>query len=403
MGMYNYKVIDKDGKNKKGAVEASNQERAMEKLKSEGMTVVSVTEQGVLDKDISFGSKKVKSRDLSVFCKQFVSILNAGVTIVQALDMLSEQMENKTMQKALKDAQAYVEKGGTLADAFRLNPKVFPPMLINMVAAGEASGSMEVAFDRLSTHFEKDDALKAKVKSAMTYPIVVCIVAIIVVIVMMIAVVPQFSSMFLDMGLDLPLPTRIMVGISDFMVKWWWLLGICAVGLVALFKWFGTTEAGDQIYSTIAIKAPLFGKLTVKSASARFARTLSTLMASGIPLLDAIEQVSRMMGNKILRDGLMDAKIQISKGMPLSKPLREIGVFPTMLTQMVRIGEETGNIEDMMEKVADYYDGEVDVASSQLTAMIEPLTICVLAVVVGGIVAAIYSPMLSMYDGIDQY
>ncbi len=404
MAMYGYKVLDKDGKTKKGSIEANSQEKASDKLKSEGYTIVSLGEQGALDKDINFslGGKKVKSRDLSVFCKQFVSVLNAGVTIISALEMLSEQMPNKNLQRALREAQAYVEKGGTLSEGFKLNPKVFPPILINMVAAGEASGSMEVAFERLSTHFEKDSALKNKIKGALTYPIVVCIVAIGVVIVMMVMVIPTFADMFADMGVELPLATRIMIALSDFLLSKGWALAIIVGILAFLISAFKKTSAGDQFFSTVAIKMPLFGNLTTQSCAARFSRTLSTLMASGIPLLEAIEQVARMMGNKLFRDGLMDAKVQVSKGMPLSKPLREMELFPPMLIQMVKIGEETGNIESMMEKVADYYDDEVDLATSQLTAMMEPLTIVVLAVVVGGIVAAVYGPMLSMYEGIDN-
>lgn len=404
MALYNYKVVDKEGKNKKGSIEASSIEQAQNKLKSEGFTVVSCKEQGVMDKDIKIGSgKKVKTRDLSVFCKQFSSILNAGVTIIAALDMLSEQMDNPSLKKALKDTQTYVEKGGTLSDGFKQNPKVFPPMLINMVAAGEMSGNMEIAFERLATHFEKDAALKGQVKKALTYPIAVCVIAIIVVIVMMVAVIPQFADMFADMGADLPMPTQIMMNISDFLIHKGWLAAIIVVVIVVAIRLFGKTDAGSKLFSTMAIKAPLFGKLTVMSGAARFARTLSTLMASGIPLMDAIESVAKMMGNRVFEDGLINAKDQVAKGVPLSKPVRDMEVFPNMLPQMIKIGEETGNIEDMMDKVADYYDGEVSIVTDQLTAMIEPLTIVVLAVVVGGIIAAIYSPMLSMYDAVDNY
>lgn len=404
MAVYTYKVVDKDGKNKKGKVEAVSEEQANSKLKNEGYTVVSVKPEGVLDKDIKIGGdKKVKSRDLSVFCKQFVSILNAGVTIISALEMMAETTTHPTMKKALYDTKTFVEKGGTLADGFRQHPKVFPPIMINMVAAGELSGSMEIAFQRLSTHFEKDDAIKGQVKKAMTYPIVICVVMIGVVVLMMTMVIPNFADMFKDMGAELPLPTRIMMSISDFMVGYWWLLIIIAVAIVFAYKMFGKTNTGKHLYSNIAIHAPLFGNLTIKSAASRFSRTLSTLMASGIPLMDAIESVAKMMGNVIIEEGLMNCKDQVSKGVPLSKPLNDMGVFPLLLPQMVKIGEETGNIEDMMEKVADYYDGEVQLATDQLTAMMEPMIICVMAVVVGGIVAAIYSPMLSMYSAIDNY
>lgn len=404
MAKYSYRVLDKDGKKKKGEIEANTEDKASEKLKAEGYTVIQVGLQGAMDKDIQISiGGGVKSRDLSVFCKQFVSVLNAGVTIITALDMLAEQMPNKKLQQALKETQAYVEKGGSLAGGFALNPKVFPPILINMVAAGESSGSMEIAFERLSTHFEKDAALRGKIKGALTYPAVVCVVALGVVVIMLLTVIPTFADMFLDMGIKLPFATKALIAASHFLAGIGGVLSLIAViGAVVGLKLFAKTSTGDQIFSTIAIKAPVFGNLTVQSCSARFARTLSTLMASGIPLLDAIEQVAKMMGNKLFKDGLMDAKTQVSKGVPLSKPLKDMGIFPPMLTQMVKIGEETGNIEDMMEKVADYYDGEVELATGQLTAAMEPLTIVVLAVIVGGIIAAVYGPMLSMFNGMDN-
>ncbi len=404
MAKYSYRVLDKDGKKKKGEIEANTEDKASEKLKAEGYTVIQVGLQGAMDKDIQISiGGGVKSRDLSVFCKQFVSVLNAGVTIITALDMLAEQMPNKKLQQALKETQAYVEKGGSLAGGFALNPKVFPPILINMVAAGESSGSMEIAFERLSTHFEKDAALRGKIKGALTYPAVVCVVALVVVVIMLLTVIPTFADMFLDMGIKLPFATKALIAASHFLAGIGGVLSLIAViGAVVGLKLFAKTSTGDQIFSTIAIKAPVFGNLTVQSCSARFARTLSTLMASGIPLLDAIEQVAKMMGNKLVKDGLMDAKTQVSKGVPLSKPLKDMGIFPPMLTQMVKIGEETGNIEDMMEKVADYYDSEVELATGQLTAAMEPLTIVVLAVIVGGIIAAVYGPMISMYNGMDN-
>ncbi|MDE5967085.1 MAG: type II secretion system F family protein [Lachnospiraceae bacterium] len=402
MAQFNYKVIDKDGKNKKGVLEASNKEAAEKKLRAEGMTVLDCREQGVMDKDIQLFEKKVKSRDLSVFCKQFAAILNAGVTIIQALDMISESSENPSLAKALKEASAFVEKGGTLADGFRLSPKIFPAMLVNMVAAGESSGNMEIAFERLSVHFEKENALSGKIKSAMMYPMVVMIVIIAVVIVMLVAVIPTFTQMFEEMGATLPLATRIMVALSDFILKRWYILITVVIAVVVGFNAFGKTDTGKQVYGQISIHAPIFGNLTIKQNCSRFARNLSTLMASGIALVDALEQVAKMLDNKIYRDGLLDAKVQISKGIPLSKPLRDMEVFPTMLTQMVKIGEETGNLEDMMDKVADFYDQEVDQAVASLTAAMEPAIMAVMALIVGAIVAACYGPIISMYSNMDN-
>ena len=400
MAQYNYKVMDKSGKVKKGTVEAVNADKAREKLKSEGYIIQDVKEQGAGGKK---KGKRVKDKDLAVFCKQFVSVLNAGVTIITALEMMSEQMDNKSLQSGLRDAQAFVQKGGTLADGFKLNPKVFPPILINMVAAGEMSGNLETAFERLTTHFENANKLKSKVKGAMTYPIVILVVVIIVVIVLLVAVVPQFAQMFEDLGSELPAATQLLVNFSNFLVKKGWILAIIVAIVIFAIRAYSKTDSGQLLFGKMAIKMPLFGELTVKSAAATFSRTLSTLMASGIPLMDAIEQVARMMNNRIIRDGLLDAKVQVAKGVPLSKPLRDMEIFPPMLSQMTKIGEETGNIEDMMDKVADYYEMEVNNATDALTAMLEPMVIVLMAVVVGGIVIAIYSPMLSMYDAIDNY
>lgn len=400
MAQYNYKAMDKNGKAKKGSIEAINLDKAKEKLKSEGLIVQDIKEQGAGKKG---GGKKVKDKDLAVFCKQFSAVLNAGVTIISALEMMSEQLENKTLKRALQEAQSYVQKGGTLADAFKLNPKVFPPIMINMTAAGEMSGNLEICFDRLTTHFETANALHSKVKGAVTYPIVILIVVVAVVAVLLVGVIPQFSQMFDDLGSELPAATQMLVNLSNFLQHKWYILVIIVATIVFGLKAFGKTEPGSLMYAKIGIKFPLFGNLTIKSAAATFSRTMATLMASGISLIDAVEQVAKMINNRIIREALLDAKTQIAKGVPLSKPLRDCGIFPPMLPQMTKIGEETGNIEDMMDKVADYYEMEVNDATDALTAAMEPLIIVIMGVVVGGIVMAIYSPMLSMYDAVDSY
>lgn len=400
MAQYNYKVMDKNGKTKKGNVEAVSEDKAREKLKSEGYIIQEIKEYN------AGGGKangKVKDQDLAVFCKQFVAVLNAGVTVITALEMMADQMENKRLKNAIKEAQSYVQKGGTLADGFRLNPKTFPPIMINMTAAGEMSGSLEVAFERLTTHFENNNKLKSKVKGAMTYPCVILLVVTGVVILLLAGVVPQFEEMFNDLGSELPMATKMLVNLSNFIQAKWYIMILVVVAIVAALVMFGKTEGGAQLYAKIAIKAPLFGNLVVKSSAATFSRTMCTLMGAGVPLMDSIEQVAKMQGNKIIREGLLDAKVQVAKGVPLSKPIRDMEIYPNMLPQMIRIGEETGNIEDMLEKVADYYEMEVNNATDALTAAMEPLIIVIMGVVVGGIVLAIYSPMLSMYDAVDNY
>ena len=400
MATFNYKVVDRDGKNKKGTIEASNKDGAEKKLKADGYTIMRLTEQSSPLAG-GFFKKKVKSKDLAVFCKQFSSVIRAGVTIISALELMGDQIENPTLRKAIMDAKTYVEKGGTLSDAMRINPSIFPPIMINMVAAGEMSGNLEVCLDRLTEHFEKDNALASKIKGAMTYPIVVFIVMIAVVIVVMVMVIPNFTSMFEEMGTDLPLATRIMVALSDLIIHKWWLLIIIVAAIVVGVKAFKRSPVGEQLFANIGLKAPIFGNLNIKSACSRFARTMSTLMASGISMIDAVEQVAKMMDNKIIRDGLLDAKTQVAKGVPLSKPLKDMEMLPPMLSAMTKIGEETGDIEEMLSKVADYYDEEVEAATNALTAAMEPMIMVVLALIVGMIVAAVYGPIMSMYNALD--
>ncbi|MGN0395229.1 MAG: type II secretion system F family protein [Coprococcus sp.] len=403
MAVFNYKVVDRDGKNKKGTIEAPNKESAEKKLKSEGYSLMSLTEQSTPLGGGTLFKKRVKARDLAVFCKQFAAVIKAGVTIISALELMGDQIENKTLKKAVADARTYVEKGGTLADAFRLNPDVFPPIMVNMVAAGEMSGNLEICLDRLVEHFEKDNNLSSKIKGAMVYPIVVLCVMVIVIIVVLVMVIPNFSQMFEDMGTDLPLATRMMMAAADFIKYKWYILIIIVAAIVFGVKMFKKTPVGSQLFANIGLKAPIFGNLNIKTACARFSRTMSTLMASGISMIDAVEQVAKMMDNKIIRDGLMDAKTQVAKGIPLSKPLKDMEMLPPMLSAMTKIGEETGDIEEMLSKVADFYDEEVEAATNALTAAMEPLIMVLLACVVGMIVAAVYGPIMSMYNALDQY
>ena len=401
MARFNYRAMDSNGKIKKGTVEANTEEAAKTKLRNEGLNI---TEFGV-SKDIQFGfgKKGVKNKDLSVFCKQFAAVLRAGVPIIQALDMMGTSTENKTLRDAIEEAGAYVQKGGTLADALKLNPKVFPDMLSNMVAAGESSGKMEICFERMAAQFEKDGHIEGKIKSAMSYPIIILLVVLGVVILMLTSVVPTFAEMFAEMGAKLPAATTLLVNASNFLVHRWYIVLLIAIAIIVGIKMFAKTDFGQEFNGKLALRMPIFGNLNVKTAAATFSRTFATLLASGIPMVDAIEQTANVMKNKVVRDALKDCKVQVTRGVPLSKPIKDMDIFPPMLPQMMHIGEETGNIEDMMEKVADFYEDEVDLATDALTAAMEPLIIVVMAVVVGAMVVAIYSPILSMYDAVDSY
>lgn len=402
MATYEYTAVDRAGKQKKGTMEAQTEERVKEFLKSEGLIPITIKEQSILSKDINIGGKKVKARDLSVFCRQFNSILNAGVTILNALNMLSEQTENKVLREAIKQVQIDVEKGESLTVAMSKHAQTFPPIMIHMVEAGEASGSLEIAFERLAVQFEKQAKTSGLIKKAMVYPCVVVVVAIAVVIVMLVVVFPQFEDMFEQVGGDLPAITKIVISLSNFVKHFWWLLIILNIGLIVGFITFKKSENGQQFLSKLALNMPVVRGLTTKSSSATLARTLSTLLAAGITLVDAVEISSKVISNVIVRTALSDSVDEIKRGIPLSVPLQESGVFPPMLYQMTRIGEETGNIEGMLEKIADYYEEEVENTTAALTSLLEPMIIVVLGLLVGFILLSIYMPMLGMYSAIEN-
>ncbi len=400
MAEYIYQAIDSTGKNKKGNIEADNIEKARAQLKSEGLTVMKLDEANMLNKDIniSFGKKKVKPRDLGVFCKQFKSILHAGIGMIQALEMLSTQTNNKLLQESLKNVKDNVQKGDTLANAMKKEGKVFPGILINMMEAGEASGSLEVALDRMATHFDKDSKLKGMVKKAMMYPAVLLVVTIIIVVIMLTMVLPSFKSTFDGMGKELPAFTVLLMDLSDSLVETWymWIIGIVAV--IVAYKVYSSTESGKRNVSKILLKIPVFGQLSTKTECARFSRTLSTLLAAGMPLIDAIQITGRTLSNVLYKDAMEEAVRQVQRGLPLSAPLKASGLFPPMVLHMLSIGEESGDMEGMLLNVAEYYDEEVELTTQQATALMEPLIVVVMAVVVVGIIAAIYAPILTMYE-----
>lgn len=403
MEMYSYVAIDAKGKQKKGSFESNDEAHVREYLKNEGLVAVEIKPQSAMDREINLNiGGGVKPRDLSVFCRQMNSILVAGVPVIEALTMLADQTENKNLASAVKRVQVAVQKGDTLADAMRDEPKIFPNIAAQMVEAGEASGSLEIAFERLAVQFEKDAKLKGLIKQAMIYPIVIIVVAVGVIAIMMMVVIPNFTSMFDDLGTELPAITKSVVAISDFMIARWYILLGGIVGVVFAIKFFLKTDFGSHFWAKCCLVLPLVNNLTIKSAAAKLARTLSTLLASGLPLLDAVEITAKTMSNLLVKEILLDAKTEVAKGVPLSQPLEVSGVFPPMVYQMTKIGEETGNTEAMLEKVADYFDEEVEAATKALTAVMEPLIIVILAVVVGTVVMAIMAPMMSMYSAIES-
>jgi len=403
MASYGYEAINKMGKELKGSIDADSIEQAREKLKQQGFIVLTLREESMLTKDInvSFGNK-ITARDMSVFCRQFVSMSRAGVSIMECLNLLREQTENETLAKAIRQIHADVQKGESLAESMRKQDKVFSNLMITTVAAGEESGSLEVSLERMATQYERSAKTAALVKKAMIYPIVVACLAVGIIIVMLTFVIPQYSDMFDDLGTELPGITKAVVAASNFLLTYWYIIIPVVIVVGFLIRWYLKTPAGRLLTSQLAIRIPIFRNLTVKSACSQMARTLSTLIAAGVPLVEAVEITANTMQNVLFHDAMLEARDEVIKGVPLSEPLQQSGLFPPMLYHMVRIGEESGSTEEMLTKLADYYDEEVEMATESLMAAMEPMIIIVLAAVVCVILAAIMAPMLSMYSALDN-
>ena len=402
MPLFGYTAVDKNGKEVKGTFDADNIEAARAEAKAKELTLISLKEQGLLGKDLSFDiGGKPKARDLGVMCRQFTSMTRAGVTMIEALKMLTEQTENKKLRQALHEVRVSVEQGETLAISMSRHPGIFPEIMINMVTAGEASGNLDTALDRVSEQLDRSAKTTSMIKKAMIYPVAVLVVAIIVSIVMLVVVLPGYATMFEDLGTELPGITKAYMAMSDFLINWWFIIVPAVIALIVGIFSFAKTDTGKHVFGWCALKFPIIKNLTIKSASSLTARTLSTLMGSGVPLIEAVGIVSGVVGNVYFKEALDMAKEEITIGMPLSRPLQECNLFPPMVYHMVNIGEEAGNTEEMLDKLADYYDEEVEMAVQSLMAAMEPMIIVLLAGIVGGLIAACMAPMLSMYQALE--
>lgn len=401
MAEFQYTMIGPDGKEKKGRMQAKSKEAAVAALKAEKNVVTSIKEASGMQKGINFSfGQKVGYRDFSIFCHQFVSIVGAGVTIIDAFSMLADQTENKALQNAIRAVHTDISKGDTLANSMRRQAGVFPMMLCNMVEAGEASGSLDKSFSRMAIQFEKDAQLQSAVKKALIYPIVLIVVMIGVVFAMMTFVIPNFMGMFEDIGGELPAVTLALIAVSDFFVAYWWAILLGAGLLFAGYRLFYATPTGQSTIDKLKLKIPALGPVQTKSACARLGRTLCTLLGAGVPMIDALDITSRSMDNIHYKNAMKEAKDQVTRGVVLSRPLKTCGLFPPMVIHMVSIGEETGNIEAMLENVAKYYEEDVQAATESMMALMEPAIIIVMAGVVGFLVIAMLSPMFSLYENL---
>ena len=389
MATFNYTVIAKDGRQQKGSMEADNRDLAIGELKSQGNTIISLEEANALNSNVNINiGGKPSPRDMSVFCRQFVSIVDAGVPVILALEMLSEQTTNKRLTEAIISCKKAIEKGSTLADAMAEHPDVFSRIFVTLVRAGEESGALSQSFDRMGKQFEKDHALKALVKKASIYPIILLSVTFIVIVVLLVMVVPQFTDMLSELDAKMPAITVFVLAASAFVI-------IVSLKLTRMNK--------DGAYRLDQLRLKLPGKtLAVKQNTASFTRTLATLLATGIPMIDALNIVAGTMKNLVFEDAVYKCREAVSMGSSLATPLKENGVFPPLVHHMVGIGEDTGNIDGMLDKVADYYDEEVREATEQLVALMEPIMILILAGIVGSIVFAIVLPMGSMISALDN-
>jgi type IV pilus assembly protein PilC len=382
---------------RKGELEGPNETAIRAYLRQQQIIPTKIVAMGrELKITLPFMKGRVKKKTLAIFTRQLATMIDAGLPLVQSLDILSKQEESETFQEIIKTVQNEVEAGATLAAALQKHPRVFDNMYVNLVVAAEEAGTLDVILNRLATHIEKMEALKKKVKSAMVYPAMIVTVAIGVTIVLMVFVVPVFEKLFAGMGASLPLPTQIVVGISKIFKRYTPVLIALTVVMIIVLRKYYKTEDGKRKIDGLLLKTPIFGELIRKIAVSRFARTLATLVTSGVPILESLNIVAGASGNKVVEEAILKGRISISEGQTISEPLIESGVFPMMVTQMIAVGETTGSLELMLTKIADFYDDEVDVAVATLSSMLEPVLMIFLGVIVGGLVIAMYLPIFKM-------
>ena len=395
MPTFTYTGSGPGGVEKKGKIEASNLTNATAALKRQNIAVASIIEKKGGGFNITFGGG-VKIKDVVIFSRQFATMIDAGLPLVQCLDILSSQQENAEFKSVLIEVKGSVEGGSTFADSLRKHPKVFDDLYVNLIAAGEIGGILDTILNRLCGFMEKSERLKGKIKSAMTYPTAVIVIAAIIVTGLLIFVVPIFQGMFEGMGRALPVPTQIVVNLSNAMKKAWWLIGIIIAGIIIGLKQAYKTPKGRRIMDIVFLKLPIVGDLIKKTAVARFTRTLGTMLSSGVPILEALEIVAKTAGNVVIMEAIMQARTSLSQGKTLAEPLMETKVFPGMVTQMISVGETTGALDAMLSKIADFYEEEVETAVDGLTALIEPMLMAFLGVAVGGLVIALYLPIFQV-------
>ncbi|MFP4417714.1 MAG: type II secretion system F family protein [Fibrobacterota bacterium] len=398
MAKFLYTGVTTSGKEVRGEIQAQNKSEVVSLLRKKKIRVVSLRHKPIAI-ELKF-NKGVKLQDLSRFTRQFAAMTSAGLPLIQCMNILASQTENKMMAEAIHQVSSDIQGGLSLTDAFRKHPKIFSSLYCNMVAAGEASGNLDGVLVRLAEYQEKAAALRRKIKGAMTYPIVLGVVAIGAVALLLTFVVPQFATMFTDMGGQLPLPTRIVMSLSEFLQKYVLFLIAGAVAMVFLLGRYYKTENGAQVIDSLKLRFPVFGDLERKNAISRFSRTLATLLSSGVSILEALSITAKTAGNKVLEKGLIRTLESITGGQTIAEPLSNTGIFPPMVIHMISVGEKTGDLSGMLSKVSQFYEEEVDAAVDAITSIIEPVMIVFMGIVIGGILIAMYLPMFDLITSI---
>lgn len=406
MATYAYTIRDTSGAVRQGTSEGENESTVVRKLQDQGYTVVNIQQaKAAKAKSAARGFGRVKLSDLSIFCRQFSTMIDAGVSLVRCLSVLGEQTVNPKLRRIIGDIENEVQGGQTLSKAMSKFPGVFNNLFVGLVRAGEVGGALEESLQRLSSFLEKDMELRRKVKGAMTYPLIVMIVAVVIVIGLVTFVLPKFMQLFIDMGMGkdkMPTMTVMLMDFSHFLISKWYIMVAVVVGFTITFKTFVRTRVGSRIYDRIKLKAPVFGNLNHRICLARFSRTLGTLLSSGVPILQSLETVAGTVSNEIIGDAILEARSRIREGDRIGDPLQKSKLFPPMIVQMITIGEESGSLDNMLTKVAEFYESEVDAALQSLTSAIEPLMIVFLGSVVGFIVIAMFMPLVALIGGLSS-
>src|SRR5215471_8189061 len=399
MPNYVWKGRNRTGLVQEGVLVADSKEGALQTLRRQNIVVTGIRERG---KEISLTKmgRKVPAKILAVFTRQFSVMIDAGLPLVQCLEILANQQEHKTFAKILLQVRQDVEAGSTLADAMRRHPKAFNNLYVNMIAAGEAGGILDTILQRLSVYIEKAVKLSSQVKSALIYPIAVIVIAAIVVAVILLKVIPTFAALFTSLGAELPFPTRVVIAASNFLARYFIFIVIAIGAAIYAFRRWYATNAGRHTVDGLVLKLPVLGPIMRKIAVARFCRTLATLTSSGVPILESLDITARTSGNAIIEDAIMNVRKSVEGGKTIVEPLRDAGIFPNMVVQMIGVGEQTGALDQMLNKIGDFYEDEVDIAVAGLVKLLEPVMIFILGTVIGGIVIAMYLPMFTLINKI---